>query len=67
MIDRQDDGAYRSIFQNAGREVEIRYGAGGSVGFLITSRTYEETPGQPPVLESDLYRWDGTGFTASGR
>ena len=64
---RRDDRTYQSIFQNAGREVEIRHAAGGGVEFFITSRTYEEGPGQPPIYESERYRWDGDHIAAVGR
>ncbi len=66
VIGREKGGTYRSLFQNAGREVEIRHGPGGSVGFAITGRTFEEGAGQPPVYETTLYRWDGAAFTVAG-
>jgi len=54
---------YRSIFQNAGRQVEKRYDQAGLVEFWITSRTYEEGPGAPPIYGSIVYRWDGKAFS----
>jgi hypothetical protein len=58
MIDILAQGAdhdYRSIFQNAGRQVEKRYDSVGHVEFWITSRTYDEGPGQPPAYSTTVY------------
>ena len=46
---------YRSIFQNAGRQVEKRYDPAGRVEYWITSRTYEEGPGEPPAYATTVY------------
>jgi hypothetical protein len=58
VIARGQGGTYRTIFQNAGRQVEKRYGPAGLVEFWITSRTYEEGPGQTPAYETTVYRWE---------
>jgi len=63
VITREEGGTYRTIFQNAGQEIEKRFGPGGSVEFWITGRTYEEGPGQPAIYASTVYRWDGKAFT----
>ena len=63
VIVRGEDGVYRTLFQNAGQEIERRYGPGGAVEFWITSRTYEEGPGAPPIYASTPYRWDGKAFS----
>jgi hypothetical protein len=47
---------YHSIFQNAGRQVEKRYDPAGRVEFWITSRTYQEGPGEPPAYATTVYR-----------
>ena len=56
VIARGQDGSYASIFQNAGRQVEKRYDSAGRVEFWITSRTYDEGPGQPPAYSTTVYR-----------
>lgn len=63
VIARDQGGAYKTIFQNAGRQIEARYDAAGRIEFWITSRTYEEGPRQAPDYETDIYRWDKGGYT----
>ena len=60
-------GAYKTIFQNAGRQVEARYDQAGRIEFWITSRTYEEGPRQEPDYETDIYRWDNGGYAEAPR
>jgi hypothetical protein len=67
VIARDPGGAYRTIFQNAGRQVEARYDAAGRIEFWITSRTYEEGPRQSPDYETDIYRWDKGGYAEAPR
>jgi hypothetical protein len=62
VIARGPDGGYRSIFQNAGREIERRVGPSGVAEFWITGRTWEEPPGQPPAYETNVYRYRDGGF-----
>jgi len=57
VIARGQDGSYASIFQNAGRQVEKRYTPAGQLEFWITSRTYDEKPGQPQGYETTVYAW----------
>ncbi|HYS77810.1 MAG TPA: hypothetical protein VEO94_03160 [Candidatus Dormibacteraeota bacterium] len=57
VIARGQDGSYTSIFQNAGRQVEKRYTPAGQLEFWITSRTYDEKPGQAPGYETTVYGW----------
>ena len=64
VIGRREDESYRSLFQEAGSEIEIRRTPAGLLELLVTGRTYEEQPGQPPVYESIPYRWDGDRFSA---
>jgi hypothetical protein len=63
VIGRQGNDRYRSLFQNAGSEIEIHQTPGGRLELLITGRTYEEEAGQPPVYETIPYRWDGERFS----
>jgi hypothetical protein len=56
VLARGADHDYRSIFQNAGRQVEKRYDSAGRVEFWITSRTYDEGPGQDPAYSTTVYR-----------
>jgi hypothetical protein len=62
ILARADDGTYSPLLQDAGREIEKRYGPGGRIEFWITSRTYAENSGQPPVYDTTVYRWDGRAF-----
>jgi len=63
VIGRREDEPYRSLFQNAGSEIEVRRTVTGQIEILVTGRTYEELPGQPPVYETIPYRWDGEHFS----
>ncbi len=63
VIARGQDGTYRSLFQNAGQEIETHYGPEGALEFWITSRTYKERPGQAPAYDTAIYRWDGKRFS----
>lgn len=67
VIARDSGGAYRTIFQNAGRQVEARYDQAGRIEFWITSRTYAEGPAQAPDYETDVYRWEKGAFTVAPR
>ncbi len=63
VLARAADGDWKPILQNAGQSVEERRRPNGGVGFWITSRTYEEGAGLPPVFETRVWRWDGSAFT----
>lgn len=67
VIARRDDGSYATLFQNAGREIERRYGQTGAAEFWITGRNYEEKPGQPPTYSTTVYRWEGDRFKEATR
>jgi hypothetical protein len=56
VIAQGADRGYRSIFQNAGRQVEKRYDPAGLVEFWITSRTYDEGPAEPAGYATTVYR-----------
>lgn len=62
VIARDKGGAFKTIFQNAGRTIERRYAPDGTSEFWITSRTYEEQDGQPPAYDTMVYRWQGGEF-----
>jgi hypothetical protein len=64
VLGRSDDGAWKPILQNAGQIIEERRLSDRSTAFWITSRTYEEESGQPPIFETVVYRWDGSAFNA---
>jgi len=63
VLSRVPDGTYATLFHNGGQAIERRYGSGGVVEFWITSRTYEEAPGQPSTYAVAVYRWDGKAFS----
>ncbi len=67
VIARGADHAYRSIFQNAGRQVEKRYDPAGRIEFWITSRTYDEGPGEPPAYATTVYRLSGGTYVETPR
>jgi hypothetical protein len=60
---RAPQGGWRSLLQNAGQMVEERRRSDHTVDFWITSRTYEEEAGLPPVFETRVWRWDGSAYT----
>lgn len=62
VIARGADGAYKSIFQNGGSEIERRAGPDGVMELWITSRTYEEQAGRPPDYDTSVYRFRDGGF-----
>jgi len=64
VLGRSPAGSWTTLLQNAGQIVEERRQADRSTAFWITSRTYEEEPGHPPVYQTHVYRWDGTAFSA---
>jgi len=63
VISPGEGQAYRSIFQNAGRQVEQRYGPAGQIEFWITSRTYDERPGEAPGYATTVYRFENGKYT----
>jgi hypothetical protein len=67
VIARGADGVYRTIFQNAGREIERRYDPAGRIEFWITSRTYEEGPGQPPAYATTVYHLEDGKYVEARR
>jgi len=61
------DHTWHPIFQNAGRQVEKRYDQAGRVEFWITSRTYDEGPGDPPAYATTVYRLAGGKYAEAPR
>jgi hypothetical protein len=55
-------GAWTQLLMNGGQEIETRRRPDRKTDFWITSRTYEESSGQPPVYQTTIYAWDGTKF-----
>jgi hypothetical protein len=66
VLGRGDDGTWKALLQNAGQTVETRRRADHAAAFWITSRTYEEETGQPPVYQTTIYEWNGTAFSEPG-
>jgi len=64
VLGRSDDGSWKALLQNAGQIIEERRLSDRSTAFWITSRTYEEEAGHPPIFETVVYRWDGSAFNA---
>ncbi len=62
VLTRGADGAYRSMLQNAGRQIERHYDAAGRSEFWITSRTYDEGPGEAPAYATTVYRLSGDHY-----
>ena len=62
VLGRDTEGSWSPLLQNAGQIVEERRLPDRTTAFFITSRTYEEEAGHPPVYETLIYRWDGKGF-----
>jgi hypothetical protein len=59
-------GTWTPLLQNGGQEVETRRRVDKTTAFWITSRTYEEAAGQPPVYQTTIYSWDGKQFHEEG-
>ena len=62
VLMRGEDGAWAEVMQNGGQIIEERRRPDRTIAFWITSRTYEEAPGQPPVYDTHVWRWDGKAF-----
>lgn len=67
VVARRPDGSYATIFENGGRRIERGYAPDGGREIRVTSRTYEEEQGQPPVYEVTTYRYDGERFIPAPR
>ncbi len=67
VIARGADNTYRTLFQNAGRQIERRYDPAGLIEFWITSRTYEEGPGQPPAYATTVYHLEEGKYVEARR
>lgn len=63
VLGRGPEGAWISLLQNAGEILEERRLADRTSAFWITSRTYEEEAGTPPIYDTTVYRWDGKAFS----
>ncbi len=66
ILKREADGSCRTLFQDGGQAVVRRLGPGGATEIRVTSRTYDEEAGQPPVYDTTIYRWTGDAFESAG-
>jgi hypothetical protein len=62
VLGRGADGAWSALLQNGAEVIEERRRPDRTVAFWLTSRTYEEDPGHPPVYETTVYGWNGHAF-----
>jgi hypothetical protein len=67
VVGRLPAGGWKPLLVNAGQTIEERRQPDRTVDFWITSRTYDEPPGLPPVYETRVWRWDGAAFTEAPR
>jgi hypothetical protein len=65
VLGRDAQGAWKTLLQNGGQTIEERRRSEGAASFWITSRTYEEETGQPPVYQTTILDWNGTLFAES--
>jgi len=63
VLGRDAAGAWKPLLQNAGQTIEERRRSEGAASFWITSRTYEEETGQPPIYQTTIYDWNGSAFS----
>jgi hypothetical protein len=66
VLGRGADGGWTVLLQNAGQTVETRRRSDHLAAFWITSRTYEEETGQPPVYQTTIFEWNGRAFAEPG-
>jgi hypothetical protein len=62
VLGRDAQGEWKALLQNGGQTIEERRRSEGAASFWITSRTYEEESGQPPVYQTTIFDWNGTAF-----
>jgi hypothetical protein len=62
ILGRGADNAWSALLQNGAEVIEERRRPDRTVAFWLTSRTYEEEPGHPPVYETTVYGWNGRAF-----
>lgn len=62
VLGRDAQGEWKALLQNGGQTIEERRRSEGAAAFWITSRTYEEETGQPPVYQTTIFDWNGTLF-----
>ncbi|HET8948350.1 MAG TPA: hypothetical protein VFQ07_15325 [Candidatus Polarisedimenticolia bacterium] len=65
VLGRDAQGEWKSLLQNGGQTIEERRRSEGAASFWITSRTYEEEAGQPPVYQTTIFDWNGSAFTGT--
>jgi hypothetical protein len=62
VLGRGADDAWSPLLQNGAEVIEERRRPDRTVAFWLTSRTYEEDPGRPPVYQTTVYGWNGQAF-----
>jgi hypothetical protein len=62
VLGRGADKTWSAMLQNGAEVIEERRRPDRTVAFWLTSRTYEEDPGHPPVYETTVYGWNGHAF-----
>ena len=67
VLGRGADGSWSALLQNGAEVIEERRRPDRTVAFWLTSRTYEEGPGHPPVYETTVYGWNGHAFAEEPR
>jgi len=60
------DHTYRTIFQNAGRQIERRYGPPAS-RVLDHQPTYDEKPGEATSYATTVYRFENGKYVETTR
>ena len=55
-------GGLKVLLDTGGRDVRLRSVPDGTKEVIVTSRTYEEKPGEMWAMATDVYHWDGTRF-----
>ncbi len=67
VLGRDAQGGWKVYLTNGGQTIEERRRSEGAASFWITSRTYEEETGQPPVYQTTIFDWNGTSFAEPRR
>jgi hypothetical protein len=62
VLGRGAGDTWGALLQNGAEEIEERRRPDRTVAFWLTSRTYEEDPGHPPVYQTTVYAWNGRAF-----
>lgn len=55
-------GGLKVLLDTGGRDVRLRSAPDGTKEVIVTSRTYEEKPGEVWTMATAVYHWNGTQF-----